>query len=40
MIIQGPVIGVAVFFYRAFTLMALRKSATSRDSESDSENFL
>ena len=38
MIIQSPVIAVAVFFSRAFTLMALRKSAASRGSKSDSEN--
>ena len=40
MIIQGPVIAVLVFFCTAFTLMALRKSAASRGSESDSENSL
>ena len=40
MIIQGPVIAVLVFFCTAFMMMALRKSAASRASESDSENSL
>ena len=40
MIIQEPVIALAVFFCKAFTLMALRKSAVSKGSEADSEKSL
>ena len=40
MIIQGPVIAVAVFFCSAFGSMVLRKSIAYRGSESDSENSL
>ena len=38
--IQGPVDRCSSFFCRAFTLLALQRSAAFRGSEYDSENYL